>query len=123
MAKKRTHKKTKRTTADQARLIAKRKDFQSKRASLSDLVGSGDYVESTTQRAYLEAKLIARMLKQAREEAQMTLAEVSDATGMDRSAISRLENGIYPNTSINTLNRLASAYGKRCVLCLEDAPG
>jgi transcriptional regulator with XRE-family HTH domain len=60
------------------------------------------------------------MLKQARQESGLSLTQVAASTGIDKAAISRLENGYYANTTVNTLNRLAGAYGKHLVLALKD---
>jgi DNA-binding XRE family transcriptional regulator len=121
MTTKRIHRKIERTPAEQARLNAVREEFQATRPSLDDLAKSGDYSNPVTQGEYLEAKAIAKCLRQAREASNMSLAEVSKLTGIDRSAISRLENGLNSNTTINTLNRIACAYGKRITFHLEDS--
>ncbi len=120
MTKQRIHRKIKRNEADQARIKSLRESFQEDRPSLDDLVQSGEYEDPTTLGEYLEAKAIAHVLKNAREHAKMSLADVAAATGMDRATISRLENAVYPNTTVNTINRLAGAYGKHFVFRLED---
>lgn len=122
MAKHRTHRKIERSPQDAQRLQSRREAVQQTRPTLDELIGSGDYWGPISHGDYLETKQIAVMLKAARSEAGLSLTEVSDATGIDRSAISRLENGLFPNTTINTLNRLANAYGKHFVFRMEDAP-
>jgi DNA-binding Xre family transcriptional regulator len=82
--------------------------------------GGTVHTEPTTLGEYLEAKAIAYALKNAREHAKISLADVAAATGMDRATISRLENAVYLNTTINTINRLAGAYGKHFVFRLEE---
>ena len=37
----------------------------------------------------------------------MSLGDFADRSGMDRATLSRLENGWYPNPTINTLARYA----------------
>ena len=59
-------------------------------------------------------------LRQFREEAGLTLADVADRSGVDKASLSRLENGFYPNPTMNTLARYARAIGKRFVPRLED---
>ena len=120
MAEQHDHRKIERDEADRARIKALRDAFQEDRPSLDNLVQSGECREPTTQGAYLEAKLVAHMLKEARKQAKMSLADASAASGMDRATISRLENAVYANTTINTLNRLAHAYGKHFAFRLED---
>ena len=100
-----------------------RDHFQSERPSLDELVDSGDYSEPVKHGTTLDAMHIASLFKQARTEAQLSLSEVAKPCGLDRSAISRLENGVYANTTINTLSRLAGAYGKRFVVQLVDEDG
>ena len=116
----RIHRKTERSAEEKARLQAIRDQFQTERPSLDELVDSGDYSEPVKHGPVLDAMHIASLLKQARSEAQLSLSEVAKRCGLDRSAISRLENGMYDNTTINTLSRLAGAYGKRFVVQLVD---
>jgi DNA-binding XRE family transcriptional regulator len=60
-------------------------------------------------------------LKAAREAQGLSLADLTERTGMDRSAISKLETGQRPNPTIETLVRYADAVGKRLVVSLADA--
>jgi DNA-binding XRE family transcriptional regulator len=60
-------------------------------------------------------------LKTAREAQGLSLAEVTKLTGMDRSALSKLETGQRPNPTLETLMRYAEAVGKRVVVSLADA--
>ena len=117
---KRVHRKIERLPEDKARLQAIRKKFQAERPSLDALVASGEYSAPVKHGVTLDAMHIAALLKQAREEAHLSLADVSARCGLDRSAISRLENGLYENTTLTTLNRLAEAYGKRFLVQLVD---
>jgi DNA-binding XRE family transcriptional regulator len=59
-------------------------------------------------------------LRQCREQAGLSLSDVADRSGIDKAALSRLENGFYCNPTINTLARYAKAIGKRFVPTLED---
>lgn len=105
---------------EKARLRAIREHFQTARPSLDELVASGEYSEPVPHGMTLDAMHIAALLKQAREEAHLSLADVAERCGLDRATISRLENGLYENTTIHTLNRLAGAYGKRFLVQLVD---
>ncbi len=60
-------------------------------------------------------------LKAAREERGLSLSDLTQLTGMDRSALSKLETGQRPNPTIETLVRYAEAVGKRLVVSLADA--
>jgi transcriptional regulator with XRE-family HTH domain len=50
-------------------------------------------------------------LKKHREAKGLSLADVAERSGMDRSAVSRLENGVYLNPTLDTLYRYATAIG------------
>jgi DNA-binding Xre family transcriptional regulator len=61
-----------------------------------------------------------KALKQAREAQGLSLADIRDRTGIERSALSRLENET-PNVTIRTLERYAEALGKRVVIEIAEA--
>lgn len=65
-------------------------------------------------------ELVAQ-LKAAREAQGLSLADLTQRTGMDRSALSKLETGHRPNPTLETLARYAEAVGKRLVVSLADA--
>lgn len=60
-------------------------------------------------------------LKEAREAKGLSLADVTELTGMDRSALSKLETGQRPNPTIDTLTRYAEAVGKQLIVTLAEA--
>jgi DNA-binding XRE family transcriptional regulator len=62
-----------------------------------------------------------KQLKAAREEKGLSLADLTEITGMDRSALSKLEMGQRPNPTVETLVRYAEAVGKHLVVTLVDA--
>jgi predicted transcriptional regulator len=61
-----------------------------------------------------------RQLKALREAQGKSLADMRELTGMDRSAISKLERGERNNTSVDTLIRYAQALGKTVLLSIVD---
>lgn len=61
-------------------------------------------------------------LRAAREAKGLSLSDVTELTGMDRSALSKLETGQRANPTVETLVRYAEAVGKRIVVELADAP-
>lgn len=63
---------------------------------------------------------IVPAIKIAREKAGLTLAQVSQATGLTVANLSKLENGLQDNPTLRTLRRYAAAVGKRLVVELED---
>ena len=60
-------------------------------------------------------------LKAAREAKGLSLADITELTGMDRSALSKLDTGQRANPTVETLVRYAEAVGKRLVVSLADA--
>ena len=63
---------------------------------------------------------LLKQLKAARVEQGLSLADLTDLTGMDRSALSKLETGQRTNPTVETLVRYAEAVGKRLVVSLAD---
>ncbi len=59
-------------------------------------------------------------LKAAREAKGLSLSDLTEITGMDRSALSKLETGQRANPTVETLVRYAKAVGKRLVVSLAD---
>jgi AraC-like DNA-binding protein len=78
-------------------------------------------------RALLDAHdaMIAALLadlRTAKEEQNLSLNDLQKRTGIDRAQLSRLFNeSVGTNPTMQTLERLASACGKRLVLSLQDA--
>src|SRR5437588_10054074 len=64
---------------------------------------------------------LLEQLKAAREAKGLSLADLTELTGMDRSALSKLETGQRANPTVETLVRYAEAVGKRLVVSLTDA--
>ena len=63
---------------------------------------------------------LLKELKSAREAKGLSLTDLTELTGMDRSALSKLETGQRPNPTLETLERYAEAVGKRLVVTLAD---
>jgi hypothetical protein len=118
---------------DRARHDAIREQFREE-PPLSRLVASGEIDRTTFESA---ARLqgegppcvdpdtlnaIGDALRQERERAGLTLAEVTQRSGIDAPALSRLENGQNPNPTLATLTRVARSLGKRIHWSLEDGP-
>ena len=59
-------------------------------------------------------------LRKEREARGLSLADVADRTGIDRSALSKLENGQRANFTLDTVMRYAQALGKEVVLAVCD---
>jgi DNA-binding Xre family transcriptional regulator len=63
---------------------------------------------------------LLKQLKVAREERGLSLADLTERTGMDRSALSKLETGQRPNPTLDTLVRYAEAVGKHLAFSLAE---
>jgi DNA-binding XRE family transcriptional regulator len=63
---------------------------------------------------------LLKQLKAAREDRGLSLSDLTELTGMDRSALSKLETGQRPNPTLETLVRYAEAVGKHLVVSLVD---
>lgn len=59
-------------------------------------------------------------LKELRQTQGKSLADMRKLTGIDRSALSKLETGKRENPSLDTLVRYAQALGKRVVVSIVD---
>ena len=88
-----------------------RRRFQREQPGLSDLLASGDASEVVSQGEYLDLMTMLSTLKKHRKHQALSLADVAKRCGVDRAAISRLENGVYVNPTVDTLYRYAQAIG------------
>jgi DNA-binding phage protein len=70
--------------------------------------------------ARAELSRAAELLKAERESQGLSLAAVTERTGISRAALCRLENLIDANPTIATLARIAEALGKTLVVGLQD---
>jgi len=68
-----------------------------------------------------ELQKLFLQLKAAREAKGLSLADLTELTGMDRSALSKLETGRRANPTVETLVRYAEAVGKRLVVSLAES--
>lgn len=116
----RIHKQTPRTPEEKARLQAIRERFQAERPTSSALVASGEYDEPIPHGDYLGLQQAIAALKEAREEAGLSLTQVAEKSGIDKAALSRLETGRQINPTVATLSRYAKAVGKRLQWTVED---
>src|SRR5262249_46711913 len=64
---------------------------------------------------------VLAQLKAAREAKGLSLADLTELTGMDRSALSKLETGQRANPTVETLVAYAEAVGNRVQVSLVDA--
>jgi len=107
----RIHRKIERSPEENRRLLDIQARFQAGRPGLQDLLASGDATEVIPHSEYLDLLAMLGKLKKHRELRGLSLSDVADRCGMDRSAINRLENGQYLNPTIDTRYRYAQAVG------------
>jgi ribosome-binding protein aMBF1 (putative translation factor) len=119
----RRQEKIERTAEDKARLKSVRERFQREKPTSEQLAASGEFNPPIRQSEYWELMQAAAALKQAREAAGMTLRELAEKMSMDVGALSRLENGVNGNPTIETLFRYANSLGKQIVVQVVDLPG
>jgi DNA-binding XRE family transcriptional regulator len=72
---------------------------------------------------YFVLRVYIQQLKEAREAAGLTLAEVSERTGMAIESLSRLETGAQTNPTWKTLGLYAKAVGRQPRLSAEMLNG
>ena len=61
------------------------------------------------------------VLKTERVKKGLSLTDIKERTGIERSTLSRLENNAAANPTINTLSRYADAVGKKVCVVFADA--
>lgn len=109
------------TAEDRARHKAIRERFKSK-PTIDELVASGELSGETMPLGdYLSLIEAVAALKKAREAAGLSLTEVAERCGIDRAALSRIENGQHRNPTVTTLQRYARALGLCWVWSLQKA--
>jgi DNA-binding XRE family transcriptional regulator len=110
------------TPADRARHKEVRERLQKERPSLEQLLASGEYEGPVPLGVYFRLRQALTQLRKTREAAGLSLAEVAARSGIDKAALSRLENGIQANPTVDTLLRYAAAVGKQIHWTLRDMP-
>ena len=111
----RIHCKIERTPEEEARIEAIRQYYQAKRPTPDQLLVSGDVDEFVPLGEYLNLLSTIRALKKERELRGLSLATIAERSGIDEAALSRLENGLQTNPTVDTLYRYASAIGVELV--------
>jgi hypothetical protein len=97
---------------DRARHRAIRETFQGKR-NIDELVARGELSgKPIALGAYVSLRQLVSQLRKLREQAQLSLADVAERSGMDKAMLSRLENGHVANPGIVTVSRYLDAVGK-----------
>lgn len=109
-----------RTPEEIARHKAIRDRYQRERPSMEQLLSTGEYDGPEAMGVHLSIRLAVSALKKAREAAGLSLGDVAERCGIDKSALSKIETGQHSNPTVSTLSRYAHALGKRWVWALVD---
>ena len=112
--------KIERTPEDLAELKAARERFQRDRPGIDDLVAEG-YDEPVRHGDVMALLSTIATLKLERDRRGITLAELSERSGMDKGMLSRFENGKILNPTLSTLC-YAAAIGVRLSMEVETGP-
>ena len=110
------------TAPERAREKLLREKLQKDKPSLDDLIRDGacDPEAVMTMGMYFDIQKALQALKGERLRCGLSIGDVAERSGLDRAAVSRLENGKQDNPTVATLMRYAAAIGKRFVWSYED---
>ena len=119
---KRAFVKAARTSEEAAALRAERERFSRERPSYGRMAASGeiDPAGATTMGEYLALLRFLAALRAERERQGLSLTDLSERSGLERSAISKLETGKVLNPNLSTLRRYAAALGKELTFGVRD---
>ena len=84
-----------------------------------EIIAQAQQARCESRRQQLAA--VMQELKAAREAKGLSLADIHERTGMDRSALSKLETVANENPTIDTLLRYAEVVGKRLQIQVVDS--
>jgi DNA-binding phage protein len=90
-------------------------------AELPEIKDRGRAFLLTLKKKGIPIRGVVAALRAERERQGLSLADVNERTGIDRAALSRLENNEEGNPTINTLERYAAAVGKQMIVLLADS--
>jgi len=111
-----THAKPALTAQQQAAVKAIRERSRHDRPGPDELIDRGEIDELVSHGQFMELRMLTAQLRRLREEQGLSLADVSERSGLTRAAISRLENGWNLNPTLDTLFRFAAAVGAHVAL-------
>jgi len=78
---------------------------------LAALLKSGNYTEPIAQNELVMMLELAAELKKARCKRRLSLTDVAKRSGIDKAALSRIENGQNTNPTVGTLETIARSIG------------
>ena len=117
---KQVHRKSLRTPKETARLRADRQRYQRDKPSPEQLLAEGGHKQFVPLGELIFIHQVMSSLKKERERQGLTLADLSERSGIDQAALSKLETGSHGNPTLETLYRIATALDKAIVCVLRD---
>ena len=84
------------------------------------ILARGRQLRSTADAQRVSLREAFRLLKAERERQGMSLNDLEAKTGINKPALSRLENAEENNSTVSTLCRIAEALGKSITIQLVD---
>ena len=105
---------TERTPEEKARIRALREQFLREKPSQEDLESQGHVFLPLEQ--VLNRQRLVQKLRDERKQQGLTLRELSDRTGIDEPALSRLETGKNINPTLDTLDGLPQLWESHLLL-------
>jgi DNA-binding XRE family transcriptional regulator len=88
--------------------------------SREELQASGEFVPVGTMESYVALCRVQRTLRELREHAQLSVAELGARTGLSPAAIQQIESGPVAELSLSLINRYAASFGKQIELEVAD---
>ncbi len=119
---KHVHRKSRRTPKETAKLRADRERYQRQKPTPERLLAEGGHKRFVALGELMFIHQVMASLKRERERQGLTLADLSQRSGIDQAALSKLETGTHGNPTLATLYRIALALGKMVACVLQDAP-
>jgi DNA-binding XRE family transcriptional regulator len=99
-----------------------RNRFRREQPGPDELIEQGDIDEPVPHGQFMELLNLVTQIRLERERKGLSLTDVSEASGLTRPAISRIENGWNSNPTLDTLFRYAAAVGLHVELSAAQGP-
>lgn len=108
------------STRERARIETIRKKYKSK-PTPAEILASSDYDEPVNMATKWAMMRAAAHLKALRESSKLTIRALATKTGMTPAALSRLENGVFENATVRSLNKYAIAFGQHVEFSFKNS--